>query len=114
MKNAVKLQTPDPDEPGKDPKEPWRPTDPEPPPIREPEPGPGEPDPYPVTDPMPGEPNPFPTPPEPIPEFPPDVKYGHFTLEDADYGSEGDCRDDQPQYNALKQRPVAEFLYRLM
>ncbi len=37
---------------------------------------PDEPDPYPVTDPLP-EPNPepFPTPPEPIPEFPPDVVF---------------------------------------
>ena len=48
-------------------------TDPEKPPIEDPPPK----DPYPVTDPViePGEPAPFPTPPEPIPELPPDVTY---------------------------------------
>lgn len=108
------FQTQDPDEPGKDPKEPWRPTDPKPEPIREPDPGPGEPDPYPVTDPPPGEPSPDPGPPEPIPQFPPDVQYREARSENAQNGSERDGRYYEPQYNALKQRPVAEFFYRLM
>jgi len=49
--------------------------DPEGPPIADPPVTPT--DPYPVTDPIhdPKEPEPFPTPPEPIPELPPDVTY---------------------------------------
>lgn len=63
MTDKRAFQTPDPDEPGKDPKEPWRPTDPKPEPIEDPVPG--GPDPYPIEDPIPGEPSPAPTPPEP-------------------------------------------------
>ena len=49
--------------------------DPEGPPIKDPPVVPT--DPYPVTDPVrdPDAPEPFPTPPEPIPELPPDVTY---------------------------------------
>ena len=48
-------------------------TDPEGPPVKDPQPT----DPYPVTDPVhdPDNPEPFPTPPEPIPELPPDITY---------------------------------------
>jgi hypothetical protein len=68
MEHEGRSQTPDPYEPGIDP----NPTDPpEPPPITEPD----QPDPYPVTDPIPGEPRPVRTPPEPIPEYPPDITY---------------------------------------
>ena len=60
-------QTPDPINPEKEPDQPSEPnpTDPVP----------GEPDPYPVVDPAPGEPGPPISPPEPIPEYPPDVTY---------------------------------------
>ncbi len=107
-------QDPDPNDPGHEPQEPWRPTDPDPPPVREPIPAPGEPDPYPVTDPVPGEPSPVPGPPEPIPEFPPDVTYKAGSSQDADNRSKRNGRDREPQYHALKQRPVAEFFYRIM
>jgi len=65
MNEQTSIQEPDP--PG---------TDPEGPPIKDPQPTPK--DPYPVTDPLPDpskEPKPFPTPPEPIPELPPDITY---------------------------------------
>ena len=67
-KSAMKLQTENPENPFKDPKEP---TLPEP---TIPEPSPETPDPYPVSDPIP-EPKPFPMPPEPIPKLPPDVVF---------------------------------------
>lgn len=116
MKKEFKFTEQEPNKPGEDPKEPWRPTDPEPAnPTPGIDPNPGEPDPYPVTDPIPGEPPPVPTPPEPIPEFPPDVTYRVGRLsEDIGDGEEGHDGYDHPQYNALKQRPVAEFFYRLM
>jgi hypothetical protein len=55
-----------------------QPTNPVEDPVQPQTPGNPEPgDPYPVTDPVidPADPQPFPTPPEPIPEFPPDVTY---------------------------------------
>jgi periplasmic protein TonB len=66
--DELKLQTEEPENPFTEPENPNEPEIPQPPPI--------EPDPYPVTDPIP-EPNPepFPTPPEPIPDFPPDVVF---------------------------------------
>lgn len=102
----TRFQTPDPDEPGKDPKEPWRPTDPEPEPIVDPPADPGDPGPYPVTD---------PAPPEPIPGRPPDADYRmRPSTEYSDDSGERYGGDDEPQYQPLKQRPVAEFFYRLM
>ncbi len=67
MNNINKLGQDQPEEPFKEPNKPNEPDAPKPP---------DEPDPYPVTDPLPDQtPEPFPTPPEPIPEYPPDVVF---------------------------------------
>lgn len=102
-------QEPDPGKPT-DPEKPWNPSDPgptDPNPIHDPIPG--EPDPYPVTDPVPGEPSPVPGPPEPIPEYPPDVTYRAAALQQLEHREQRYDRYHEPQYHALEQRPVAEF-----
>ena len=72
MSYLYKLQVDDSDEPVR---EPEKPNDTPPEPIIEPPPEPKDPaDPYPVTDPIP-DPEPIPGPPEPIPEYPPDVVF---------------------------------------
>jgi len=109
MTNRRYFQTQDPAEPQKDPPQPTGPTDPNPT-----NPVPGEPNPYPVTDPIPGEPPPVPTPPEPIPQFPPDVTFRVVASEKVKDRDEGDAGDGHPKYHALKQRPVPEFFYRIM
>ncbi|MGC2237461.1 MAG: hypothetical protein WA584_14960 [Pyrinomonadaceae bacterium] len=59
--NETNMQTEEPDNPFKEPDQPSAPE-------------PNVPDPYPVSDPI-NEPEPFPTPPEPIPDLPPDVVF---------------------------------------
>ncbi len=100
--------THDPDKPEQDPGQPHDPNDPGPT-----HPIPGEPDPYPVTDPLPGEPGPPMTPPEPIPEYPPDVKYRVRGSQEPRHSEQRNHRDRDPKNHALKQRPVAEFFQRL-
>src|SRR5687768_7196391 len=106
MKNRIYFQTQDPTEPT----QPTGPTNP----IDDPIPNDPNPDPYPVTDPIPGQPPPVPTPPEPIPEFPPDVTFQLSASKKVENSDKRDRRNGEPQYHALKQRPVAEFFNRLM
>ena len=75
----------DPDKPEKDPGQPQDPNDPGPT-----NPIPGEPDPYPVTDPIPGDPGPPMTPPEPLPEYPPDVIYRVAGSKEPHHGGQRD------------------------
>ena len=110
---GMELQTPNPDNPDVEPQGPTSPDGPRTPdPAVEP-PGNPNPNPYPVEDPMPGGDPTVPTPPEPIPEYPPDVNYRVASLGKVKYSKDGHGRDDQPQYHAFQQRPVAEFFHRI-